>query len=122
MEVARATLREELGDSWAKNYEVYYHGSSSGQERIGEESIPPGKVFTSATLGTAEIFAHRKVSRVPGEPTMTAIIFQRGDFDRARSMGYVTVKQIDDMPGKIETIFHPDALDRFAEFIIIPKG
>ena len=121
IDVARATLREELGDTYAKEYEIFYHGSSSGKASL-EDHLPKGKVFSSASLDTAELFAHRKTNRVPGRPTMTAIAIPTRDFVAARNLGYVTTKGIDDMPGKIETIFNPHALARFATFIPIPEA
>lgn len=121
MEKARAVLRAELGDNYAREYEVFFHGSSSGQAQI-DDQLPRGEVYSSATLDTAELFAHRKCGRVPGQPTMTAIVITRQDMDRIRNLKMARTKGIDDMPGKIETIFKPEALDRFGDFIRIPAG
>ena len=122
-ELAQKAIKAELGEGFARDYEIFYHGSSSGQSQLDFETVPRNKLFASATLETAELFAHRKTGRVPGEPTMTAIAIEKSDFERIRKLKLATTKQIDDMPGKIETIFLPGTLERFAEhFIPIPKG
>lgn len=119
-EAARDTLVEALGKDWAREYEVFYHGSSDARPRLDIDDVPRGRVFTSATLETAELFAHRKTGRVGGRANMTAVIFDRKTFERAKSMRLLTTKQIDDMPGKVETILTPAAFDLAADCIPIP--
>ncbi|MGE0489908.1 MAG: hypothetical protein AB7S38_11950 [Vulcanimicrobiota bacterium] len=121
-EMARDTLTGALGEGWAKDHEVFYHGSSSGQARLDDDHLPHGRLFTSASLETAELFAHRKTGRVPGRPTMTAVAFERADYERIERLGLVKTKQVDDMPGKVETILHPDALGYATDFVPIPDA
>ena len=119
-------LREELGDDYMKEYEIFFVGSSSGSRPLTHETIPPGRLFSSGNLETAEIFAVRKTRRVKGEPTMTAMVIETQDMQWLRNNKMVKRgHEIDDMPGRFEDIFSPGAaeyLRRWADFIPIPQG